>query len=464
MAKRVGSHAVVVGSGMAGLLSARVLADWFDHVTVIERDHLPENPEHRHGVPQARHAHFLLAGGRRVLDELYHGLSARLLEEGAVPVRWTADLLGCAEFGWMARKELDGDVQVLASTRWLLDWVVRQRTFALPNVTVRARTEVTGLLARDDGLSVDGVRIRSRAQTATPISDGSESVIRADVVVDAGGRSSQGRKWLRELGLPVPAVSRLDTEQVHATRIYRRPPGAFDEWKALHVFPSPRTRAGACLTPIEGDRWMATLIGYGGGTEPPATPDAFLAFAKTLVTPLLHDTIMGLEPDGPVFGFRRSENIRYHYERLPRRLEGYLVIGDAVCALNPIYAQGMTVAAFSAKVLAKTLAAAEATADLSELTQNFQKSLAKCHDPIWRRAVRQDMAFLAAEQQRPTPMQRMANQYMNRVGRAAFREGGRTQQAYIEVIHMMRRSTSLLAPHIVWQALRSGGTGRLHGP
>src|SRR5262249_22656632 len=60
-------HAVVVGGSMAGMLAARALADHFDAVTLLERDHFPETPAARAGLPQGRHGHALLERGRRIV-------------------------------------------------------------------------------------------------------------------------------------------------------------------------------------------------------------------------------------------------------------------------------------------------------------------------------------------------------------------------------------------------------------
>ena len=83
--KKLGAHAIVIGAGIGGLVAARVLADRYDRVTILERDALPAKAEPRKGVPHGRHAHGLLARGREVLEEMFPALTEDLIDAGAVP-------------------------------------------------------------------------------------------------------------------------------------------------------------------------------------------------------------------------------------------------------------------------------------------------------------------------------------------------------------------------------------------
>ena len=77
------SHAVVLGGSLAGLLAARILADHFDEVTVIERDAYTETTAARKGIPQANHVHGLLVRGRQILEELFPGVQDEMIAAGA---------------------------------------------------------------------------------------------------------------------------------------------------------------------------------------------------------------------------------------------------------------------------------------------------------------------------------------------------------------------------------------------
>src|SRR5262249_25605512 len=180
-------HAVVVGGSMAGMLAARVLADHFDAVTLLERDRFPETPAARTGLPQGRHAHALLECGRRIIERFLPGLTGELVRAGAELMDFTRDFAWLTPSGWYLR--VPSDLPMLACTRDLIDWGVRGRVAALPNVRVRQRVDIAGLVrGPDGGARVAGVRLRSR--TAEEVDLGEEGLA-ADLVVAADGRHSR---------------------------------------------------------------------------------------------------------------------------------------------------------------------------------------------------------------------------------------------------------------------------------
>src|ERR1700736_6542653 len=186
-ATRLGAHAIVIGGSMAGLFAARVLADQFEHVTVVERDQLPEGPEHRPGVPQARHVHVLLRRGLVVMEELFPGLERELIAAGGISFT-NADCLALPAAGWLGR--FDGP-RLLSGSRELLEWTVRGRVRALDNVDILCRQEVIGVFAKAVDGPVGGVDVRERGVSGTP-----SRRLTADLVVDASGRASKAPEWL----------------------------------------------------------------------------------------------------------------------------------------------------------------------------------------------------------------------------------------------------------------------------
>src|SRR5262245_6631523 len=305
MSRQIGDHAVVLGASMAGLAAARVLADAYQRVTVLERDALPAVAAHRRGVPQGRHAHGLLAGGRVALEELFCGLTDELVAKGAL----TGDLQ--ADTRWYNQGlrlcRAPSDLRALAASRPLLEGCVRERVRALPNVRLVDRCDAVGLATTPDGRQVQGVRVLRRA-------DGSaEEVLGADLVVDATGRGSRSPVWLEQLGYPRPAEEELRIDVAYASRVYRRRPDHLDGDRAVLVAATVDRPRTAAMLAMEGDRWMVTLASYRG-PRPPTDPDGFTAFAATLLAPDVFEVICEAEPLGEAVPARYPASVRRRYE------------------------------------------------------------------------------------------------------------------------------------------------------
>ena len=250
------THAVVIGGSMAGLLAARVLAGHLDRVTLIERDALPDDAEHRKGVPQSRQFHALLARGLQIIERLFPGYRADLLAAGAAPVHLTADVRMLTPFGWLDRRAPGWEA--LSASRPLFETTVRRRLRDLPNVTILQRHEATGVRALGRAGVVDAVWVRN-------VDTGQEQLLEADLVADAAGRGSRTPHWLVDLGFPAPEQTEIDPDIAYASRIYRIPDGYDVDWKAVMLTSQPPSmpRTGY-LWPIEEGRWMVSLMGAGG--------------------------------------------------------------------------------------------------------------------------------------------------------------------------------------------------------
>ena len=438
MNKQIGDRAVVLGASMAGLLAARVLTDSYGQVTVIDRDELPEAPVHRRGVPHGRHLHALAARGQQALEELFPGLTAELIARGTP----SGDLLanGRLYFSGHRLRQAPTGLVLLCASRPFLEGHVRARVRALPNLRFLDRCDVVGLATTTEGRRVTGVRVLRRA-------DGSaEEVLGADLVVDATGRGSRTPVWLDALGYPRPEREQVAIGLGYATRTYRLPPDALDGDLAILNAPTPQhPRLGALLR-LEGDRWMLTLGGILGD-HPPTDPDGFLAFARTLQFPDICEAIRDAAPlDEPV-AFRFPASVRHRYERLGRFPAGLLVLGDAVASFNPIYGQGMSVAALEARTLRRHLAQG-----IAPPPRRWFRDLARMLDVPWDMSAGGDLVFPRVEGRRTLRI-RMLSAYLTRLHAAAAHETD-LAGAFLRVAGLVAPPQSLLHPGIAVRVLR----------
>ncbi|HET9530109.1 MAG TPA: 2-polyprenyl-6-methoxyphenol hydroxylase-like oxidoreductase, partial [Blastocatellia bacterium] len=381
-------HAVVIGGSLAGLLAARVLADHFDRVTVIERDQLPLEPASRKGVPQARHLHVLLARGRLILEEMFPGIMQELAEASAPMADMAADVKWLTPAGWGVR--FKSNIGILPTSRDLLEFRVRRRVSAIPGIYFIDECDVTGLTSNAARDRITGLRLNLRTR---PHWDTERfNNLQADLVVDAGGRGSKTPKWLEELGYAPPEETVINAFLGYASRIYRQPESRRD-WQGLYVQAAPpaHTRGGV-LFPIEGNRWLLTIVGLGRD-YPPTDEAGFLEFARSMRTPIIYDAIKDAEPLSDIYTYRATENRVRHYEHLTRRPEGLIVMGDAACAFNPVYGQGMTTAALGAETLRECIEHQRArhAGDLTGIEARFQKRLAKANSAAWMLATGEDL-------------------------------------------------------------------------
>lgn len=438
----LGEHAIVIGGSMAGLLAARALSDHFATVTVVERDRLPSGPEPRKGVPHARHVHAFWAGGLHAAEQLLPGLRAELLAEGAVQLGMPTDMAWLTPADrWCRHFEATQDI--VSASRTLLEWVVRRRVRAIANVHFLPEQEITALLL-DRRRDVRGVTVRDRTC-------GEVLELSGDLVVDASGRGSALPHWLAAHGLPTPEESIIDGHLGYATRLFEIPDDPGRGWQAAYIQPSAPTHSrGGILFPVEGNRWVVTLIGTDGDYAP-TDEQGYVAFARSLRDPLLHDAIGSAQPASPIWGFRKTENRRRHYERtvLPGRL---LVVGDSLCAFNPVYGQGMTVAAKEAESLAAMLAGCPGPGRLVGAVRRAQRELARCTEGPWTLATSNDLRFPGTEGGRLTLATRVVNRYMDRV-LGAVPDDPTVNAAFLRVLNMVDPPQALFHPRVAVRAL-----------
>ncbi|HEX8767202.1 MAG TPA: hypothetical protein VF714_02465, partial [Jatrophihabitans sp.] len=425
-----------------GLLAARVLSDYYARVVVLDRDVLPDHAAARRGVPQGRQLHVLLARGKEALDELFPGLSAELNARGAPLVDLHDDVHWYNDGQRMRRAP--SPLIAVGMSRPLLEGAVRARVTALPGVELRSPVEVLGLTATADAGRITGVRL-------LPAGADTEEALAADLVVDAGGRGSRTPVWLAELGYPRPAEEQVRVGVSYVTRIYRREPHHLEGLSGALTNAVPGSPRAGIVAVQEGGCYAVALSGMLG-EQPPMDDEGMAAFADSLAAPQIGELVRTAEPQSPPVMMRFPVSSRRRYERLRRFPAGYLVFGDALCSFNPIYGQGMTVAALEALVLRRLLAEGP-----DRLARRFFRSAAKVIDGPWSIAVGTDLRFPEVAGRR-SPKVRFVNAYVHQLHVAAVADAV-LGAAFLRVLNLVDPPTRLLAPPILLRVLR-GSIGR----
>jgi 2-polyprenyl-6-methoxyphenol hydroxylase-like FAD-dependent oxidoreductase len=439
-------HTVVIGAGMAGLLMAAALGETGRAVTVLEQDHdLPgqgpqqdpgqsaPTPGPRAGVPQGRQPHVLLHRGLCAIEELLPGLRAQLVAFGGVPLD-TGNLAWLGQRGWAPFGT--PAFELVSATRPLVEHVVRRRVTALPGVSLRSGVRVRGL---SRALSGDGWLVEPTDGPPLP----------ADLVVDASGRASRLPRWLTLLGYDEVPTSKVDARFGYAGRIYRAPADVLGRVAGIVVLPTRDIPAGGVALPVEGGRWLVAAVG-AGARRPPRAPEAFDGFLNRLRDPALADFAARARPLGEVAVHRRTGNVRHHYERLRHWPAGLLVTGDSLCAFNPVYGQGITVAAVQALLLRQSLAAGTAPGWEGRLLRRF----ARAADLPWTLATEEDLGHLDNGRS-PGGAAGLFGRWSGEVDRLAAHGDVRAQRKLDRVYHLMGSPTCLFDPRLVTSVIRA---------
>ena len=421
---------------MAGLCAARVLADRFQSVIVIDRDELLPGPEPRPHVPQGHHPHLLLTAGARLLDRWFPRILEELRAAGAVDVDICGDIYWHQAGGSQRRPA--SPMRGPAMSRPLLEGTVRRLVETLANVEIRDQTAAKGVIADGSGQRITGIRL----------ADG--DVVACDLVVDASGRAARSLAWIGALGYEPPPTSVVEVNTRYVSRIYQRTNEPSRDWKAAAVIGDPHTRRLAMLLPMEDDRWILTIAGINGESAP-TEPDAMLAYAHSFESPVIAQVMEVSQPLTEPVIHRFPANQRRHVERMRRFPLGWILLGDAVCSFNPIYGQGMTTAAQQADALGRQLDRARA------IDRNFARAYFKAASRTvstpWSIAVGGDFVYDGTTGKKPFGTD-LINRYMDRVVRA----GQHDDEVVIrlnETLALLRSPQTLMAPTFVVRVLRA---------
>ncbi|MER6711401.1 MULTISPECIES: tryptophan 7-halogenase [unclassified Streptomyces] len=441
---RMAGRAVVVGAGIAGLVAARVLADHFETVVVLEAAPLPSTPMPRRGVGQARHPHGLLVSGAAELQRLFPGLREELSAAGAPSFDY--GLRTSVVLGGRRVPRASAQVTVQAFSRDLLEWTLRRRVLEDFAVTVRDRSRVEGLCWNQRASRVTGVRLEGGR------------TLDALLVVDASGRFSSLPDWLEKGGQVRPAQWVTDAGLVYATRTLQAPAQDFDA--LFQPYSAPKQSRGGFAARLEHGHWQVTLYG-AGGDHPPVDPEGWRRFAASLGNRDLDRLLAGAVPvpGGRVHVFRRTDNRLTLYARARGWPDGLVAVGDSIGAYNPAYAQGMAMAVLHARVLADHLARARrgrpAKRRRTGHTRIVQRHLTRIARKQWIVTAGDDLVWQYQMKQGSLPLWlRPLAWYKERLLQCAATNAD-LHRLFVSVFHMLRPLSALAHPMTLIKVLRA---------
>jgi flavin-dependent dehydrogenase len=434
----VGKRAIVIGAGVSGLAAARAVADYFEEVMVLERDELPPGATTRPGVPQGTQAHGLLGGAVKGLRELFPGFDQDLVKAGAVRVNPGFEVLQEIP-GFDPFPMLKLNWFIYSLTRPLVELTMRRCLEQQANISLRGGSRVLEIVGTPDGARVTGVR----CQTA----DGPDE-IPADLVIDASKHGSLTLSFLKSTGQPVPDETTIGVDIRYATALFELAPGALSEFNAIVTFPkAPESVNAGYLLPVENNFYQLLLIGRGDDI-PPTDGAAFVEYARKLGTPTIYNAMKSAKQLGEVARYGFPESKWRHFGLLDRFPRGLLPIGDAICCLNPVYGQGITVAVMEANTIRRLLKVNARKADpLAMLGSHFLTEVEALLEEPWAMSAIPDFVYPETRGNRPKDLDDRL-QFQNALLHLTTRDAD-LMELLVEVRHLLKPMSELNEPGIV---------------
>lgn len=424
-------RAVVLGAGIAGLCAAAALRHAVDTVVVLERDPLDEKrePAPRRGVPQSSQLHNLLGAAQANLEALLPGFLDALAAAGAMRGRVSADT-HVYELG-LRMPERDLGLAIVCARRPVIEHAARRMLLEDQRVRVQDGTVASGVVIERGAI---------RGVLAEDTAAGRRELIDAELVVDATGTGSQAPRWLAAAGYEVPEQVR-SVSQWYASALYRRPPDTGSANRFWLVFPTPPQTRGGLASPVDRATVNVSLNG-GAHDMPPRTNEEFGAYARSLEDPVIAELMASATPVAVPTVFRRMFAFWRHFEEMTVRPAGFLPIGDAFATLNPLFGQGMSVAAKQGAALAE-VARASALEDVDELTRRYVGEAAAVVQQAWELGTLVDSrtGWSRVVSDRHAAM---------RLGRL-LADDPDLHRTYVAIWHLLEPATALESPTVLHQ-------------
>ncbi len=443
MNQTLAKQAIIIGGSIAGLSAARALSPYYEKVIIIERDENPDTYKPRKAAPQSHHVHLLLRRGEIALNALFPGLSDELLSCGAARIDSSQDIRWHHYGSW--KLHYDSGLKIMVQSRPLLEQLIRERIKGLDNLEYYYGYQVKNLNLSADGHSIAGVNIEKMADRSEIIS------LNSDLLIDASGRGSKTPQWLQELGFSAAQETSIGIGLSYSTRSYRAPEGIEFDWRLLVQSPqAPHDTRGGYVFHLENNQWLVTLNGYSGEVTP-KNNDAFSEYAKNLAEPDVYDAMQKLEPTGEVKSYSVPETIRRHYEKLQNMPQGLIVMGDASCTFDPVFGQGISVAAQEALALSEMLAK-ETPSSMATAGKRFHKKAATIVDIPWMLSSNEDFRYPATKGEK-SPELPILHWYSKQIFELSAIDE-EVFDAFAHVLHLLKGIETFFKPSIVWKVIK----------
>ncbi|MED2873896.1 FAD-dependent monooxygenase [Bacillus thuringiensis] len=365
------NKAIVIGGSMAGKFAAKALSIFFKEVIILEVGEKWDGKASRKRVPQSNHPHVLLKGGEKAIEELFPTITNELIEAGSIINNFTRDLKW-HQFG-LWKQPFKGEVHMIQQSRPLLEWHIQKRIHQISNITIKYETLVKGLLVDEKLNKVCGVKVK---YLETDI----QEEVHADLVVDASGFGSKSIEWLREYEIKVQE-EKVRIDLFYATKMFKLKENEKLDCCNVLMSPSfPDSPYGVLIQTIEDNRYFVTFSGYAN-EKAPQTDDEFYDFAENLSISNVTDFLNKAEGITDIKTYKIPYQVRRRFDLVNNVPEGLLVVGDAQCRFDPVFGQGVSVAAMEAHQLQLLL---QGRKQLDKtFTQQFYKKAANIIETPW---------------------------------------------------------------------------------